>query len=293
MEPKSERIALKTGLSYHVLSWNGPPESDHTVVLIHGFLDLAWGWRRTAEKLAEHFHVIAPDMRGHGDSDRVGAGGYYYFADYLADLDDVLGRLGAKRLSLVGHSMGGAIASYYAATFPERIFRLALLEGLGPPESTTIGPDRMREFIASWRKVVDRSPRFEASLGDAARRLRKHDRLLDAGLALELAERGTIKEERGYRFKHDPLHYGIGPYGFETAIAQRFWHAVRCPVLLVDGAESEFVKLLSPAELERRMSSFATARRAILPNAGHMIQRHQPDALAALLRDFLSQDLVP
>src|SRR5262245_26616302 len=135
--PISRRIPLATGLTCHVLEWGGADAAlDHTVVLLHGFLDLAWTWVPTVEAgLAGRFHVVAPDVRGHGDSDRVGPGGYYHFIDYLADLDALVRTLGRRRLSLVGHSMGGSIASYYAGVYPDRVHRLALLEGLGPPET--------------------------------------------------------------------------------------------------------------------------------------------------------------
>ena len=111
-EPTSRMVPLGTGLRYHVLEWGVDDVSlQHTVVLLHGFLDMAWGWMRTVRaRLAGRFHVIAPDLRGHGDSDRVGAGGYYHFIDYLADLHELIDKLGRTKVSLVGHSMGGSIA---------------------------------------------------------------------------------------------------------------------------------------------------------------------------------------
>src|SRR5262245_7125425 len=123
MTPTSRRVPLGTGLTHHVLEWGADdPSRDHTVILLHGFLDIAWGWVAVAEPgLAARFHVVAPDLRGHGDSDRVGAGGYYHFPDYLADLHELVAKLGRARVSLVGHSMGGGIAAYYAGSFPERI----------------------------------------------------------------------------------------------------------------------------------------------------------------------------
>ena len=106
--PQSRRISLSTGLRYHYLEWGGDDVTlDHTVILIHGFLDLSWTWEAVAAAgLDRKFHLIAPDLRGHGDSDRVGAGGYYHFMDYLADLADLIEQVGRNKVSLVGHSMG-------------------------------------------------------------------------------------------------------------------------------------------------------------------------------------------
>ena len=76
-EPASRRLRLGTGLDYHLLEWNAYDAGrDHTVILVHGFLDLSWGWHATVvrSELADRFHVVAPDMRGHGDSDRIESG---------------------------------------------------------------------------------------------------------------------------------------------------------------------------------------------------------------------------
>src|SRR5512144_1480159 len=141
------REVVANDLRHHVLEWDGGGRT--TVLCLHGFLDLAWGFAPLAPSLAEAgYHVIAPDLRGHGDSDRVGAGGYYHFADYLPDVHDLIRQTARRRLSILGHSMGGTVASYYTATFPARVEKLALLEGLGPPETPMpLGPERMLSWI--------------------------------------------------------------------------------------------------------------------------------------------------
>src|SRR5947207_3597120 len=94
--PTVRRVPLATGLAYNVLEWDAP--SDHTVLLLHGFLDNAWTWQRLVESgLGLPAHVVAPDWRGHGDSDWVGAGGYYHFLDYVADLASLVALVGRRR----------------------------------------------------------------------------------------------------------------------------------------------------------------------------------------------------
>jgi pimeloyl-ACP methyl ester carboxylesterase len=287
--PRSRRIALATGLTYHVLEWGDP--AAEPVVLIHGFLDLAWGWTQVAERLADRFRVIAPDLRGHGDSDWIGAGGYYHFFDYVADVDDLIGRIG-RPIHLVGHSMGGSVASYAAGTRPDRVRRLALLEGQGPPdmaEQTPHLPQRTAQWIDAWRaaRLVGRKPaKAMASIDDAAARRRKHDPLLAPELAPTLAAHGTRPVAGGVVWKHDPLHATAGPYPFRLDVAESFWRRVTAPVLVVDGADSRL--RLPDADLARRRAAFANARHEVLPRAGHMLQRHVPAELAALLADFFS-----
>jgi len=272
---KSRRISLATGLGYHLLEWEGP--ADTTFVLVHGFADLAAAWCEVAPRLAEHGRVIAPDLRGHGDSDRVGAGGYYHFFDYLPDLDDVIRQLAGPRLVLVGHSMGGSVCGYYAGARPERVQRLVLIEGLGPPELFGgDSPTRTAMWIDAWRGVGP--PKVMASLDEAVRRLQRHDDLLDPDLARKLAELGTRAVPGGLVWKHDPLHATMGPYPFRLEVARKHWERVTCPVLIVDGATSKLN--LPEAERAARRASFANHRHLVIEGAGHAVQRHQPARLA-------------
>ncbi|MCS6915352.1 MAG: alpha/beta hydrolase [Myxococcales bacterium] len=289
--PTSHRLLLSTGLRYHMLEWPGASPAAPTVMLLHGFLDFAWTWEAVVEQgLAGPMRVLAPDLRGHGDSDPVGAGGYYHFLDYLADLHDLVDWAGqgsgGAPLCLVGHSMGGSIAAYYAGVFPQRVHRLVLLEGLGPPEDVQEVPDRVAVWIAAWRRARASSQKGYPDVEAAAARLRAHDPLLGEDLARRLAQRGTRPGPDGQiRFKHDPLHLTPGPLPFRTAMAETFWRRISCPVLIVDGEVSSFRH--PPEEAARRRGFFANSKYAVLAGAGHMMQRHQPAALAQLLRDFL------
>jgi pimeloyl-ACP methyl ester carboxylesterase len=281
--PRARRVALATGLTYQVLEWG--EGNEHTVLLLHGFLDLAWGWEEVAGLLGERYRVIAPDLRGHGDSDWIGAGGYYHFPDYVADVDDLVRRLGPGRLSVVGHSMGGSVASYFAGARPDRVHRVALLEGLGPPEVSGDPAARVGLWIDAWRAARTKPPRRMASVDEAAERLRRHDERLDTARARRLAERGTRAVEGGVAWKHDPLHLTLGPIPFRREYAEAFWQRIAAPVLAVDASHSRLRH--ASDEAARRLSLFRDVRTATIDDAGHMMQRHQPGALAALLADFL------
>lgn len=285
---QTRKISLATGLTYHLYEWApsaGDAPGDLTFVLVHGFGDLGYTWSEVAERLAPHGHVIAPDMRGHGDSDWIGAGGYYHYMDYLADLDDVIAQVARPRVVLVGHSMGCSISSYYAGTRPERITALALFEGLGPQDMSSVdGPARTASWIEAWRNAR-KPPRVMASLDEAVRRLRRHDHRLDEARARQLAERGTRPAEGGLVWKHDPLHRTMGPYPFRLETAIRYWQRITCPVVIVEGGDS---RLTLPAdERERRRAQFANHRHVVVPDAGHMIPRHQPARVAELILELV------
>jgi pimeloyl-ACP methyl ester carboxylesterase len=280
----ARKLALATGLTYNVLEWDGP--GDLTFVLVHGFADLAHTWSEVAPRLAQHGHVIAPDLRGHGDSDWIGPGGYYHYMDYVADIDDVVARLARRRVVMVGHSMGGTVCSYFTGTRPERVSALALFEGLGPPDMAGLdGPTRTAMWIDGWR-AARAKVRPMPSLDEAVRRLRRRDDRLDEPNARRLAELGTRSVEGGLVWKHDPLHVTAGPYPFRLETAMRFWQRITCPVLIVVGANSQL--LLSPDERARRAACFANHREAVVEDAGHMIPRHQPARVAELVLQLIA-----
>lgn len=287
LEPATRTIKAN-GLRHNVLEWDHAG-TDTTVVLLHGFLDLAWSFEHVALKLAPRYHVIAPDFRGHGDTEWVGAGGYYYFPDYTADLARVLPALTRKRVFLVGHSMGGIVATQYAGTFPERVQKLALLEGTGPPGGNIAdAPARMLKHIETVDEVRAKGIRPLDSLDAATDRLRQIYQRLDPAWAARLAEKATRPAPDGPPgsriWKHDPLHRTRSPLVFLSPMLETFISRIACPVLLVNAAESKFTFLHDP----ERQALYRNALVRTLPDAGHMMQLDQPERLAEMLLEFFT-----
>jgi pimeloyl-ACP methyl ester carboxylesterase len=230
--------------------------------------------------------VIAPDLRGHGDSDRIGPGGYYHFFDYVADLDDVVRQLARKRLVLVGHSMGGSISTYWAGTRPERLSALALLEGLGPPDLTgSDGPSRTAVWIDAWRGARGKEEKVMPTIDDVVRRMMRHDERLDAALARRIAEVGTRAVTGGFVWKLDPLHNTMGPYPYRLDNAKKYWERIKCPVVCLDGAQSKLN--LGDAERAARRAAFADCVHVMVDGAGHALQRHQPARVTEAILSLL------
>lgn len=288
------------GLEHRVLQWTSGASasfSRSTVVLVHGYLDAAGTWDRVAPAIAERGHrVLAPDMRGFGDGDRAPRGSYYHFSDYVADLAEIVDVLApGERLALVGHSMGGTITTLYAGAFPENVVRLANLEGLGPPDNPwEVGPIRMRRWIEEVRAVRARAEPTPMRREDASRRLRtNHPRVpsevLDHRLphlvreAREVAPEAHVESGDDVVWRSDPLHRTTSPVPFFAKLFIEFAKRVTCPVLFVSGGETGF----HVADEEERLAAFTRLERATLEGAGHMMHWTKPEALAALLLDFL------
>ena len=188
MQPNRHQV-FNRGLKLNVFEWG---KGNRTVLLHHGFIDHARSWDPIAKALAEHYHVIALDARGFGDSDRVGNGGYYYFSDYVWDLDVVLHALARDSFALVGHSMGGMVTSLFSGTFPDLPRALVSVEGFGPPDiPLSCFPERTRDWITALRDENRLVPTVLPSLDSAIERLRRRNPGLTEARARHLAEYGT------------------------------------------------------------------------------------------------------
>ena len=287
-QPRDKFIDAQ-GLSLHYLEWGEPV--GEPLVLVHGFLDQAHSWSpfvAALQKLIKQpLWIIAPDCRGHGDSGWVGAGGYYHFPDYVLDLDRFVQGLGIKTMKLIGHSMGGTISFLYTGSFPQRVIRLVLIEGIGPPSMAfSDAPARMEKWIAEVNQRGRKHFRQYSSIKAGAEQLRQTNPRLDAELALHLARSGMKQSSAGkWVWKFDPLHRTTAPQPFYAAQAIEFLRRIACPVLIVDGAESRQIRR---HDSKQRLEEIRDRKQVVIENAGHMVHQDNPLALAKVVAEFLS-----
>jgi pimeloyl-ACP methyl ester carboxylesterase len=249
-------------------------------------MDAAGNWDRVAPAIAARgYRVLAPDLRGFGDGPTAPPGSYYHFNDYVADvaaLVDVLAEGAA--VSIVGHSMGGMVGLLYAGTFPERVTRLANLEGLGPPDNPfDIGPTRMRKWLEGLRDPRSSSSHAPMPLAEARRRLvTNHPRVPPEVLEHRLPH--LVREvEGGVVWRFDPLHRTTSPSPFFAKLFLEFAKRITCPCLFVSGGSAGY----HPPDEAERLTAFTKLEMATLEDAGHMMHWTQPEQVARCVGDFL------
>jgi pimeloyl-ACP methyl ester carboxylesterase len=272
--------ARGNGLGLSVVEWPAPnPRA--TCLLLHGFMDAAATFDLVAPAMSSGVRVVAPDLRGFGESDRVSGGGYYHFPDYVADVDALVREHVSGELFVVGHSMGGTVATLFTGARPERVAKLALLEGLGPPDNEhDMAPLRMRKWLEELSAPPTASAMTEE---DALRRLAaSHPRVPREVLASRLPLLASRGADGTYTWRFDPLHRTTSPMPFFAKVYAAYAARVSCPVLYVSGGALGW---RVPDE-DARLAGFARAKHVDIDDAGHMMHWTKPDALSRALLDF-------
>lgn len=265
------------------------PELGPRLFLLHGWMDCAASFRFMAESMPD-WHIIAPDLRGFGASEWNSEG--YYSTDYLADLDALLEHYAPDApVNLAGHSMGAMIAGLYAGIRPERVARLAMLEGFGLADTQAEeAPGR----LARWLREKRQQSRFQdpGNLDAVAARLVERAPALTPERARWLAEALTVTRPDGrLDYRADPRHKMVNPVLYRLEETMACWRNIRCPVLWVIGGESwrhPYVKGIVDS-MDARRACFRDLREVTLEGTGHMLQWEQPEALARIVSAHFSE----
>jgi pimeloyl-ACP methyl ester carboxylesterase len=196
---------LRFEVNGHVIAALASGDPDAPVVLaLHGWLDNAATYNRMGP-LLEGVRFIALDLMGHGFSNHRPASMPYYIWDNVADVIAIADELGLDKLNLIGHSMGGSIASLLAGAFPERVEKLCLIEGIAPLvyEADKL-PELMAEALNKRSKMRNRRLKPYASLDEAVT-ARVNGRFPVSEQASRwLVSRGAVRGEDGVYWRNDP-----------------------------------------------------------------------------------------
>jgi pimeloyl-ACP methyl ester carboxylesterase len=284
----TSRSYISQRLRLNYVDWGN--ESAPPLILLHGGRDHCRNWDWVAQRLRDKWHVIAPDLRGHGDSQWADAAAYG-MDGFIYDLAQLVHQQGLAPVTLVAHSLGGNIALRFTGVFPEQVRRLVAIEGLGPSPkmeaelSQKTIDSRMLGWIGAQRKLAARVPRRYATLEDAFGRMQEENRHLSAEQALHLTRHGVRQNEDGtYSWKFDNYIRAIPPYDMSRDDIRHLWSRITCPALLVYGSES----WASNPERDGRVQHFANAQVGVIEGAGHWVHHDRLDEFMALIEPFLA-----
>jgi pimeloyl-ACP methyl ester carboxylesterase len=278
-------VSQRLRLNY--LDWGnaGAP----TLVLVHGGRDHARSWDRVARAMRDEWHIICPDLRGHGDS-AWSPDGAYSMPYFICDLAQLIHQQGPEPVSIVAHSLGGAISLRYSGLFPERVRKLVAVEGLGlspaaiDKRSVSKPADRWRDWIEERRALSSRHPRLYASIEDALARMRSENKHLSAEQARQLTIHGVNRNEDGsYSWKFDNYLRSSPPLDISDDELHALWGRIACPTLLAYGNDS----WASNPATDGRAEFFKAAKVVNYDNAGHWLHHDQFDSFVEDLRAFL------
>jgi pimeloyl-ACP methyl ester carboxylesterase len=271
------------GLRLHYTDWGN--ESAPPLLLVHGGLDQSRSWDAVARALRSNFHVVAPDLRGHGDSDWA-TGSSYSLADHVYDLTCLIKSAGLEQAAIVGHSMGGMVSLTYAGAFPQNVSRLVVLDGVTNFPARSVKPIdvRIAEWVGDLDKTAQRKIRRYPSVADGADRILARNARLTREQAMHLATHALKRDADGeHSWKFDPYLRARAPYRLSLEDNIALWSRIRCPTLLVSGSES----FLPDPATAGVLGHFRQAELVKIEGAGHWVQHDQPAQVIGVLKTFL------
>lgn len=284
---RTETLSIR-GLRHNVRHWGDGAAP--TLFLLHGRMDSSPTFQFVVDALTQSWHVIAPDWRGYGGSERLCRPYWYY--DYYADLDGLLAHYSPDRPArLVGHSMGANIASIYAAAKPERVAQVAMLDFLGLPAPANDAPTELRNWLDAIADTPSLS-RYPNTAALAQRLMKLNPRLTPSRADFLARTTGREQADGSVELACDPWHKPPSPMLYRVDEVLETWRRVAAPVLLLI-AEQGYVQQRfgdNRDELERRLACFANRQVVMVPDCGHNMQHDQPESIAAALEGFLRRD---
>ncbi len=277
------------GLDIHLTHWGPvPTPAAPALFLLHGWQDTGDTFQFLVDGFREDWPCVALDWRGFGRSEVPQDG--YWFADYLADLEDLLDQLSpGVPARLVGHSMGGNIASLYAGARPDRVRCIVNLEGFGIPRTVASqAPAQLRKWLDQVKAppMLKNYDSFEQLCSIIALR---YPRFSPAQADFVTRAWSKLGDDGRMHLLGDPRHRRVSPAPYQREHAEAIWRLIRAPMLLLLARESEYLpRLGADGSEEALQATFATGEIVHIEDAGHMLHIERADVVAPLVERFLS-----
>jgi pimeloyl-ACP methyl ester carboxylesterase len=287
MDGPTSHVYFSQRLRLHYVDWGN--ESAPPMLLVHGGRDHCRNWDWVAHALRDRYHIIAPDLRGHGDSQWM-LGGSYNQVDYVYDIAQLVSQKKMEPVTIIGHSMGASVSLTYTGLYPKTVRKLVAIEGMGPPpefiKERIAAPihKRLDDWVNDLRTLSGRLPRRYESIEDAYERMQTENPHLTEDQARHLTIHGSNQNEDGtYSWKFDNYIRAFSPIGLDFDRQFELYERITCPTLLVRGTES----WASDPNVDGRIKHFQNATVANVEKAGHWVHHDQLAVFMGLVDDFL------
>jgi pimeloyl-ACP methyl ester carboxylesterase len=283
----TSHIYFSQRLRLHYVDWGN--QDAPTLLMVHGGRDHCRNWDWVADELRHDYHIIAPDLRGHGDSQWM-LGGSYTIIDYVYDIAQLLHQTSAVPATVIGHSLGGSISLLYSGIYPENVTKLISIEGMGPPPGMlekygeTAPHARLEAWVGNLRQLSSRMPKRYASLEEAFQRMQTENPHLSEDQARHLTVHGSNQNEDGsYSWKFDNYVRAFAPIGLSPEETWKIYARIKSPTLLIHGAES----WASNPQDDGRAKAFDNSLVAGIEGAGHWVHHDQLEQFLEVVKEFL------
>ena len=266
----TDRFVSVNGLRLHYLDWGNagkPP-----LIMLHGIGRDAHSFDHIAAQFSSDYHVIAVDLRGHGDS-AWHPGGAYLVEDLVKDLERLVEERGLDKLVLLGNSTGGRVVQVYAGLHPDRVRALVVED---------VGPERPADVAAGFMRRVQQDANGWSSEDELVAQLRVQDSKTSEELLRAHARSATKRRDDGRLvWKRDPNLVK----GFVPTELWRYVRRIRSPTLYVLGGRSTIV---SAATLVQLTKTIPDCEIVIMPGVGHYPHLEAPAEYVEIVKGFLS-----
>jgi pimeloyl-ACP methyl ester carboxylesterase len=269
--PYADKYANVNGLRLHYLDWGGADKPP--LVLLHGIARHAHTFDHLAPHFARSYHVLAIDMRGHGDSDW-DAGGRYLVEDHVKDLEDLVAQLRLQRITLLGNSTGGRVAQVFAGLHPDLVAKLIVED---------VGPERPEDIASGFARRVKLEADGWATEEELVEQLTKENPGVAASWIRTYARFGAKRRADGrIVWKRDPDLVK----GFLPTELWRYVNRITAPTLYVLGGKSTIVP---PATQQRLKETLPRCEIVVMPGLGHYPGVEDPPGFLAIVDRFVTR----
>lgn len=258
-------------------------KSHPKILALHGWLDNAASYDALATQLAEQFYVVAVDLPGHGLSEHTDDH-HYPFEHYVDAIMATVDQLAWENFIIMGHSLGGAVASVVASKLPEKVSAFISLDAMGPLSTEVMQNSPAISMMTALILKAQRRPKTRySSIEQMAERRAKMNRVsIDA--VMPLVERATVKIDDHYQWRFDPKLLKESETYLSEAEVKTLLQAIQCPVLVI---EAETGLLINSEVVAQRKAYFKHVS-IIKLAGGHHLHLEKADVVAKQIIKFIT-----